>query len=289
MSNDARAILEQAREWIGRQPHGDDCFVSAEHPGDPNDRCFCGKDPVGESIDAFLAGEHRECGNANCGWTGITNRMLGAIGPLCPDCGEVTEQVSTARGCNPKEDASGDGSLPAAGSLRTAIEEALASLEAGMVIGAVDTLERALAAPSAAPVQPVAWIRYCSDGCIEGPILHASMEEVRKQSGAWTPLYAAPPSAAPATPKPLTEEAAYEMGAAGAPPTESERLLFEAWMRGHCWALCATWDGKQYRSDAEQGGDVDPRAMATRRIWAAWRDRAALGIGAATKESGNGE
>ena len=72
------------------------------------------------------------------------------------------------------------------------------------------------------------------------------------------------------------EQAAYDLGAKGAPPTESERLLFEAWMRGHCWALCATWDGKGYRSDAERGGFIDPRAMNTRQLWAAWRDRAAL-------------
>ena len=37
--------------------------------------------------------------------------------------------------------------------------------------------------------RPVAWIRFCSDGCYEGPIMDARMEEVRKQSGAWTPLY----------------------------------------------------------------------------------------------------
>lgn len=72
------------------------------------------------------------------------------------------------------------------------------------------------------------------------------------------------------------EQAAYDMGAKGAPATDAERLLFEAWMRGHCWALCARWDGRSYRSDAEQGGDIDPRAMNTRQLWAAWRDRAAL-------------
>jgi hypothetical protein len=33
----------------------------------------------------------RECGNGDCGWTGETDRMLGAVGPLCPECGEVTE------------------------------------------------------------------------------------------------------------------------------------------------------------------------------------------------------
>lgn len=71
-------------------------------------------------------------------------------------------------------------------------------------------------------------------------------------------------------------EAAEAMGAKGGPAVEAERIAFEAWMHGHCWALCATWDGKSYRSDAEQGGDLDPRAIATRRLWAAWRDRAAL-------------
>lgn len=76
--------------------------------------------------------------------------------------------------------------------------------------------------------------------------------------------------------QPVGQEAAYEMGAKGAPATEAERLLFEAWMRGHCWALSATWDGKTYLSDAEQGGMLCPRAMTTRRLWAAWRDRAAL-------------
>ena len=69
---------------------------------------------------------------------------------------------------------------------------------------------------------------------------------------------------------------ALRLGKEGAPATEEERLLFEAWMRGHCWALCATWNGTQYVSDAEQGGNVDPRAMNTRQIFAAWRDRAAL-------------
>jgi hypothetical protein len=77
-----------------------------------------------------------------------------------------------------------------------------------------------------------------------------------------------------------SEEAAYTMGAMGGKAHDADRRAFEAWMRGHCWALCARWDGRQYVSDAEQGGDVDPfaelRAMATRRLWAAWRDRAAL-------------
>ena len=70
--------------------------------------------------------------------------------------------------------------------------------------------------------------------------------------------------------------AAEAMGAHGAPSTEGERLAFEAWMRGHCWALCATWSGTEYRSDAEQDGSFSPYAARTRMLWAAWRDRAAL-------------
>jgi hypothetical protein len=33
----------------------------------------------------------RECCNDACGWRGVTDRMLGTVGPLCPECGEVTE------------------------------------------------------------------------------------------------------------------------------------------------------------------------------------------------------
>lgn len=71
-------------------------------------------------------------------------------------------------------------------------------------------------------------------------------------------------------------DAAYLMGATGGPVAEDERLAFEAWMRGHCWALCAHWNGEQYVSDEETTGFVSAQAMVTRRLWAAWRDRAAL-------------
>ena len=47
------------------------------------------------------------------------------------------------------------------------------------------------------PAQPVCWIRFCSDGSTEGPIMHSQICEARKTSGAWTPLYAgAAPAAA---------------------------------------------------------------------------------------------
>lgn len=43
---------------------------------------------------------------------------------------------------------------------------------------------------------PVAWVRFCSDGGIEGPILDSDsrMDGVRRTSGAWTPLYTAKPA-----------------------------------------------------------------------------------------------
>ncbi len=93
------------------------------------------------------------------------------------------------------------------------------------------------------------------------------MSEQEKQGGAW--LVDAAPS----------ESDAHEMGANGGPAHDGERLAFEAWMRGHCWDLCAEWNGPSYLSAMEAascGNLVSPNAMQTRRMWAAWRDRAAL-------------
>ena len=88
------------------------------------------------------------------------------------------------------------------------------------------------------------------------------------------PPKASSPEASP--PVAPTVEAAHAMGASGSPPVEAERLAFEAYMRGHCWALGATWTGTQYLGTAESPGYVCPIAMGTRRLWAVWRDRAAL-------------
>lgn len=66
------------------------------------------------------------------------------------------------------------------------------------------------------------------------------------------------------------------MGAVGGPIVEAERLAFEAWLAGHCWALTAYWDGANYRGTAEDAHHTCPKAMDIRRLWAAWRDRAAL-------------
>lgn len=81
-----------------------------------------------------------------------------------------------------------------------------------------------------------------------------------------------------------TPEDARKMGEKGGPVVEAERLAFEAWMAGHCWPLCATWNGREYRGDAEAGHYICPRAMNTRQLWAAWRDRAALAAKGASHE-----
>ena len=71
-------------------------------------------------------------------------------------------------------------------------------------------------------------------------------------------------------------EAARKMGEEGGPAVEAERLAFEAWMDGHCWALCAEWNGTAYVEMCEIGDFISPNATHTRGLWAAWRDRAAL-------------
>ncbi|MNZ60026.1 hypothetical protein D3C78_780860 [compost metagenome] len=44
--------------------------------------------------------------------------------------------------------------------------------------------------------EPVAWVRYCSDGTIDGPLLNYQIDDCRKPS--WSPLYAAPQLPQPA-------------------------------------------------------------------------------------------
>lgn len=63
--------------------------------------------------------------------------------------------------------------------------------------------------------------------------------------------------------------------AMGIPHDESERLAFEAYMRGHCWEIAAKWDGTAYLSKCADHL-YDNGAMITRMLWAVWRDRAAL-------------
>lgn len=49
--------------------------------------------------------------------------------------------------------------------------------------------------PPAQPQQePLFWYRPCTNGMYEGPIHNAQIERVRKESGAWFPLYTSPPA-----------------------------------------------------------------------------------------------
>lgn len=80
------------------------------------------------------------------------------------------------------------------------------------------------------------------------------------------------------TGQPEAQRLAYEIGAnrIKVQPTEAERLRFEQWMAGHCWKVGGTWDGTTYRGAVEHGDYLDPQAMHTRQLFAAWRDCAAL-------------
>ena len=73
-------------------------------------------------------------------------------------------------------------------------------------------------------------------------------------------------------------KAAFVMGQTGAPSSETERLAFESWMRGHSWLVEGVWDGTTYDDRGPSRVSwVDVGAMQTRMLWAVWRDRAAMG------------
>lgn len=44
--------------------------------------------------------------------------------------------------------------------------------------------------------EPVAWIRFTSTGGFEGPLHDCQLDDARKSSGAWSPLYITPPAQA---------------------------------------------------------------------------------------------
>ncbi len=79
-----------------------------------------------------------------------------------------------------------------------------------------------------------------------------------------------------------TPAEAHAMGRTGAnmPPglLEAERLAFEAWVQGHCWELGAEWSplAMNYLAPEESSHHWTPEGILARRMWAAWRDRAAL-------------
>jgi hypothetical protein len=73
--------------------------------------------------------------------------------------------------------------------------------------------------------EPMFWVRLCSDGGYEGPIHNKKIEEVRKQSGAWHPLYL---SAAPAAQPSLTAEEIASHGAAVSKMLAKDMTRFDA-------------------------------------------------------------
>jgi hypothetical protein len=99
---------------------------------------------------------------------------------------------------------------------------------------------RRLAAPAsqrpaaqAASAEPVFWYRPCSDGGYEGPLHHNSIEDIRKRSGGWVPLYATPPGERPAAPagEGAPADAQTIALASGATVRDGESIMFsvEAW------------------------------------------------------------
>lgn len=63
----------------------------------------------------------------------------------------------------------------------------------------------------------------------------------------------------------LTVEQAHAMGKKGSPYSEHERLLYEAYCKGHCWAVGQWLEGKGIYED-----------ITDRIRFAMWRDRGAL-------------
>ena len=85
--------------------------------------------------------------------------------------------------------------LTVVGRLEARIADLEAQLEA-IGAGGVNGPLVGRASLSANAGEPMFWVRLCGDGLYEGPIHNARIEEVRKQSGVWSPLYlAAPPTA----------------------------------------------------------------------------------------------
>lgn len=73
----------------------------------------------------------------------------------------------------------------------SAVQKAGALKDGGASASSVRPYSLAAVLAGAAPSgEPVAWVRFCSDGGIEGPILDADrrMDDVRRKSGAWTAL-----------------------------------------------------------------------------------------------------
>ncbi|MDB5822218.1 MAG: hypothetical protein JWR21_922 [Herminiimonas sp.] len=123
----------------------------------------------------------------SCDWTGPVSEsvMLGSVGPLCPLCRETTEpdavapsdaEIMALADKHGEQKFSGSWSFPDQSDL---IDFARALLSRQ---------------PSTPPKQPVAWVRRHPDGMLTAEFLDdAVIEPMRKNSGAWVPLFAATP------------------------------------------------------------------------------------------------
>ena len=89
--------------------------------------------------------------------------------------------------------ANGPVSLDRLHQIREILSKAAAQSDGGnlgyAMADAVKVIDGAIAARNAGK-EPVAWVRYCSDGTIDGPLMNYQIEDCRKST--WTPLYAAP-------------------------------------------------------------------------------------------------
>ncbi|MFQ3495290.1 DUF551 domain-containing protein [Citrobacter freundii] len=89
--------------------------------------------------------------------------------------------------------ANGPVSLDRLHQIREILSKAAAQSDGGnlgyAMADAVKVIDGTIAVRNAGQ-EPVAWVRYCSDGTIDGPLMNYQIEDCRKST--WTPLYAAP-------------------------------------------------------------------------------------------------
>ena len=86
--------------------------------------------------------------------------------------------------------------------------------------------------------EPVFWWRPCSDGAYEGPIHNSSIERVRKQSGAWSPLYKLPG----AQPTPIIPEGWKLVPIEPTPSMKTAGLGVEVYQDSPPSTDCLTWE-----------------------------------------------
>lgn len=129
----------------------------------------------------------------------------------------------------------------------------------------IQQLQAQVTALQAAASLPLDIIELLTAGDLEPILMRAEEETLRLQLYAARQVLVQAGAARTQLPGAEAEVAAYRLGAVGAPHNETERLLFEAYLKGHCWA-CGDWDAaKGYYTD-----------QSTRIMFALWRDRAAL-------------